>query len=76
VEKLRYIHRNPVTCGLYMDPLGWRWSSFAHYATGETGIVEIESELTANRRDRKAGRLCPGIELPGFGNYPTQPKEG
>jgi putative transposase len=35
VEKLRYIHRNPVTRGLVARPEDWPWSSFRHYATGE-----------------------------------------
>jgi len=32
VEKLRYIHRNPVKAGLCKLPEDWRWSSFRHYA--------------------------------------------
>ena len=47
VEKLRYIHRNPVHRGLVARPEDWPWSSFVHYATGAEGIVEIESEWTA-----------------------------
>ena len=35
VEKLRYIHRNPVKRGLVARPADWRWSSFRHYALGE-----------------------------------------
>ncbi len=54
VEKLRYIHRNPVKRGLVKRPEGWPWSSFRHYATGEVGVVEIESEWTARRRERAA----------------------
>jgi putative transposase len=50
VEKLRYMHRNPVVRGLVTRPDDWRWSSFHHYATGETGVVEIESHWTAFRR--------------------------
>jgi len=50
-EKLRYIHRNPVRRGLVQRPEQWKWSSFHHYATGEIGIVEIESFWTAARRD-------------------------
>ncbi len=50
VEKLRYIHRNPVKRGLCARPEDWPWSSFRHYATGEVGVVEIESEWTARRR--------------------------
>jgi REP-associated tyrosine transposase len=51
VEKLRYIHRNPVKRGLMMRPADWRWSSFRHYAVGETGVVEIESQWTARKRE-------------------------
>jgi putative transposase len=51
IEKLRYIHRNPVNRGLVDKPEEWPWSSFRHYATGEIGIVEIESEWTAQRRE-------------------------
>jgi putative transposase len=54
VEKIRYIHRNPVTRGLVTHPEEYRWSSFNHYATGEVGTVEIESEWTARRRERAA----------------------
>jgi putative transposase len=64
VEKLRYIHRNPVEGGLCERPEEWEWSSFRHYATGCEGRVEIESEWTARRRERAAGRLCPEVELP------------
>jgi putative transposase len=54
VEKLRYIHRNPVHRGLVEQPQDWRWSSFHHYATGEIGIVGIESEWTAWRREQQS----------------------
>jgi len=64
VEKLRYIHRNPVKGGWCERPEDWEWSSFRHYATGFEGRVEIESEWTARKRERGAGRLCPAVELP------------
>lgn len=51
VEKLRYIHRNPVKRGLCTQPDEWPWSSFCHYLTAEVGVVEIESEWTAMRRE-------------------------
>jgi putative transposase len=53
VEKLRYMHRNPVKRGLVEKPEQWQWSSFRHYATGEVGTVEIESEWTASRRGHR-----------------------
>jgi putative transposase len=52
IEKLRYIHRNPVKRGLVMRPEDWKWSSFVHYATGMEGIVEIESQWSARRREQ------------------------
>ena len=64
VEKLRYIHRNPVKAGLCERPEGWAWSSFCHYATGCEGRMEIESEWTARTRERAAGTLCPARALP------------
>jgi putative transposase len=64
VEKLRYIHRNPVKRELCERPEDWEWSGFRHYATGIEGRVEIESEWTARRRERAAGRLCLPVELP------------
>ena len=52
IEKLRYIHRNPVARGLVQRPEDWAWSSFRHHVTGEPGVVEIESHWTARRRER------------------------
>jgi putative transposase len=51
-EKIDYIHRNPVTRGLVESSMDWPWSTYRHYATGERGTVEIESQWTAARRDR------------------------
>jgi putative transposase len=53
-EKLHYMHWNPVRRGLVEKPEDWPWSSFRHYAFGETGRVEIESEWTPSRRTRAA----------------------
>lgn len=41
VEKLRYMHRNPVTRGLVESPEHWRWSSYRYYWLGEKGPVKI-----------------------------------
>lgn len=54
IEKLRYLHRNPVERGLVNKPEHWPWSSYHHYPTGEPGRVEIESEWTWNRRHAEA----------------------
>jgi putative transposase len=42
VEKLDYIHWNPVKRGLVASPEQWRWSSHRYYALGEEGPVKIE----------------------------------
>ena len=41
VEKLRYIHRNPVKRGLVESPEQWRWSSYRHYLLNEPGPVQV-----------------------------------
>jgi putative transposase len=66
VEKLRYIHRNPVRRELVDRPEEWEWSSFRHYLTGARGAVEIESSWTAFMRERgteKATTIKGDIEL-------------
>jgi putative transposase len=60
IEKLRYMHRNPVKRGLVAKPEEWKWSSFLHYATGIEGTVELETEWTAARR---GGKLPSGFEM-------------
>ena len=56
IEKLRYIHRNPVKRGLVERPADWEWSSYRHYLTGKAGVVEIESHWTARARERLGWR--------------------
>ena len=41
IEKLKYMHRNPVKRGLVERPDEWRWSSYRHYLLDEAGPVEI-----------------------------------
>jgi putative transposase len=41
IEKLRYMHRNPVKRGLVALPQDWVWSSYRWYLSGEKGFVNI-----------------------------------
>jgi putative transposase len=43
VEKLRYMHRNPVKRGLVQSPEQWRWSSYRYYLLGEPGPVQVNA---------------------------------
>ena len=52
VEKLRYIHRNPVLRELVNRPEDWAWSSYRHYLSGVAGTVEIESQWTARKKEQ------------------------
>jgi putative transposase len=72
IEKLRYIHRNPVRRGLVEKPEHWQWCSYRHYLTGERGIVEIESEWTARRRERMG--ITPQVRI--RETHPGKPKAG
>ena len=47
IEKLRYIHRNPVKRGLVASPDQWPWSSFCKYALDLKGPVTIATETGA-----------------------------
>ena len=53
VEKLRYIHRNPVKRGLVLKPEQWPWSSYRHYAYGEAGPVVVNELQRAGLRVKK-----------------------
>jgi len=44
VEKLKYMHRNPVVRGLVAAPDAWAWSSFRYYSMGEVGTVKIQGQ--------------------------------
>jgi putative transposase len=54
VEKLRYIHRNPVRRGLVKSPEQWRWSSFRDYAYGERGPVRVNDGTVLKMKVRRA----------------------
>jgi putative transposase len=41
IEKLRYMHRNPVKRGLVLEAEQWEWSSFRSYAYQEVGRVRV-----------------------------------
>ncbi len=41
VEKLRYMHRNPVKRALVETPEQWRWSSYRFYLLEEGGPVRV-----------------------------------
>jgi putative transposase len=53
VEKLRYMHRNPVQRGLVLEPQQWNWSSYRYYADGEGGVVLVNEEQKAELKVRK-----------------------
>jgi len=41
VEKLRYMHRNPVKRGFVSSAEEWRWSSYCFYFLNEAGPVRV-----------------------------------
>jgi len=69
VEKLNYMHQNPVKRGLAMEPEDWRWSSFRFYSLGETGRVVVnESWAQISFRDGwlESLELCRQRRIPPF----------
>ena len=59
VEKLRYMHRNPVKRGLVEEPGLWRRSSFRYYAYQEPGPVRINDLAWAHHEG--AGGVSPDM---------------
>jgi putative transposase len=52
IEKLRYMHRNPLRRGLVLEPDQWPWSSFRFYAYREQGLVLINAPGSAKLKIR------------------------
>jgi putative transposase len=44
IEKLRYMHRNPIKAGLTEQPDQWPWSSYRAYANDEPHPVQITTK--------------------------------
>jgi len=42
VEKLHYMHMNPLKRKLVAHPREWPWSSFSFYSTEKTGLIPID----------------------------------
>lgn len=61
IEKLRYIHGNPVKRGLCERPEDWRWSSFRQWSSGCEGRVEVECQWTARKQERMG--ILPRLSL-------------
>jgi hypothetical protein len=53
IEKLRYMHRNPVKRGLVERPEQWKWSSFRSYLYGEVGAVRVNYQEWPLRIERR-----------------------
>ncbi len=54
LEKLRYMHRNPVKDGLVAEPEQWEWSSYRSYVYQEEGKVRINQWPKAEMKVRAA----------------------
>jgi putative transposase len=65
IEKLRYMHRNPVKRGLVERPEQWRWSSFRAYCYAERGLVRVSFQEWASRiKARPVEKLSEGSSTP------------
>jgi putative transposase len=50
IEKLQYMHNNPVRAGLVQDACDWKWSTAAHFLKGArvpVKLVQIDGPLPA-----------------------------
>jgi REP-associated tyrosine transposase len=42
IEKLQYMHMNPLKRGLVTHPKDWPWSSFSFYSNLEHGLIRVD----------------------------------
>jgi len=61
VEKLRYMHNNPVKRGLVLKPEQWPWSSFRFYSDGDPGPVLVNEQNPPKLQLR--GRAAPATQV-------------
>ncbi|SRR6266496_1388825 len=59
VEKLNFMHNNPVVRGLVLEPEQWKWSSYRWYEHGEAGPVGINE---AGRAEMKRAQRQSSAE--------------
>jgi hypothetical protein len=59
IEKLDYMHHNPVKRGLVDEPEQWPWSSFRSYAYGEIGRVTLNHWAPIGRNTTAAPQHPP-----------------
>ncbi len=65
VEKLKYMHRNPVARRLVLEPKQWKWSSYRWYACGEAGAVLVnEARRAEMKRIERQGYAASAASLP------------
>ena len=53
VEKLRYMHRNPVQRGLCCAPEDWPWSSFRHFSPEKSGWLRLNHSGQRDNRETR-----------------------
>src|SRR5262249_7666678 len=64
IQKLEYMHLNPVRRGYMDDPVHWRYSSARNYAE-RVGLIEVVTDWRGGS-ERTAGRQSlPGRAYPG-----------
>jgi putative transposase len=52
LEKLHYMHQNPVKRGLVLEPQHWPWSSYRDYVLEQPGPVLVNEPLRAEMKVR------------------------
>ena len=41
LQRLNYIHNNPVEAGFVTEPQHWKWSSAHDYMGGKQGMIDV-----------------------------------
>jgi putative transposase len=60
IEKLNYMHRNPVKRGLVEEPKLWLWSSYRFYQYGERNVCTPDRAPRFGMEEGKAVSVGDG----------------
>jgi hypothetical protein len=59
VEKLHYMHLNPLKRGLVTHPKDWPWSSFSFYSNLKQGLIRIDPVHRGQELDHESTTAHP-----------------
>src|ERR1019366_2188892 len=74
VEKLHYMHTNPMKRGLVVHPKDWPWSNFSFYSKSKPDLIRVDPVNGAENKARRTQPRRPLENREGSGTRKFNPK--